>query len=269
MTKYSIILIILALLVINTNTWSQEESESTIELSRKIFGINLGTGFFQHVNLDLVNFNQQILTTSDNLIPINFKASFSYYFIPNLAIRFSSGYGYTQQKNQNNIDYSKIYLKDIIAKDESTFSVTGFPAEVTMLFQTPIDVRANSFLHFGIGFGYYIYNYKAEGTVAELNSETNTKKLEENYVNPEINLAGAAQFFVLGFDIKLGSQVGATLEFSKIGWSSMKLTRDITSQQIEAGEVEYEYKYGLWQQDYAVKNGFNDMAVSLGLFWQL
>ena len=269
MNKHSIILIILALLLINSNTWSQEEPESTIELSRKLFSINLGSGFFQNVNLDLVSFDQQILTTSDNLIPKNFKASFSYYFIPNLAIRFSSGYGYAQQKNQNNIDYSKIYLKDIVAKDEATFSVTGFPAEVTMLFQTPIDVRANSFLHFGIGFGYYIYNYKAEGTVAELNTETNTKKWEENYSNPEINLAGGAQFFVLGFDIKLGSQVGATLEFSKVGWSRLKLTRDITSQQIEAGEVDYEYKYGLSQQDYTVKNGFNDMAVSLGLFWQL
>ena len=269
MYKHIIIIILIIFIIPNTIAWSQEEPESTIELSRKIFGINLGSGFFQNVNLDLVNFDQQILTTSDNLIPINFKASFSYYFIPNLAIRFSSGYGYAQQKNQNNIDYSKIYLKDIVAKDESIFSVAGFPAEVTMLFQTPIDVRANSFLHFGIGFGYYIYNYKAEGTVAELNLVTNEQKWEENYTNPEINLAGGAQFFVLGFDIKLGSQVGATLEFSKIGWSRMKLTRDITSQQIEAGEVEYEYKYGLSQQDYTVKNGFNDMAVSLGLFWQL
>jgi len=269
MSRHSIILLILVFLLINSNAWSQEESESTIELSRKTFGINLGTGFFQHINLDLVNFDQEILTTSDNLIPINFKANFSYYFTPKLAIRFSSGYGLSRQKSHKEIDFSKIHSKDVISKNESKFTVTGFPAEVALLFQTAVDPRANIFLHFGIGLGYYVYNYKAEGTSEELESKTNKWNMEENYINPEINLSGGAQFFVLGFDINIGPKVGATLEFSKIGWSMMKLTRDIVSQEIDAGEIAYETKYGYERQDYAVMNGFNDIGVSLGIFWQL
>jgi len=269
MTKYSIIILILAFLLINSNTWSQEESEPKIELSKKTFGLNIGTGFFQNVTINLTNFQQQILTTSDNLIPINFRANFSYYFTPKLAIRFSSGYGFSQQKSHHEIDFSQMHEMDVIFKNESKFTVTGFPAEVALLCQTPIDPRANIFVHFGIGFGYYAYNYKAEGAAEELESNMNRQNRKENYVNPQINLSGGAQFFVLGFDINIGSKVGATLEFSKIGWSMMKLTRDIVSQQIEAGQVEYENKYGYWQQDYAVKNGFDDITVSLGLFWQL
>lgn len=269
MMKHSLLIFFSIFILIYNPCWSQQESESKIELSKKILGINLGTGLFQHVTQDLLNFNQQIVTTSDNLIPINFKASFSYYFIPNLAIRFSSGYGYARQKNQDKIDYSKIHLKNIVAKNESKFSVAGFPAEITMLFQIPIDVRANALLHFGVGLGYYIYNYKAEGASKEIYTETNRQIRDEKYVNPELNLSGSAQFFVLGFDIRLGAKAGATLEISKIGWSMMKLTRDIVSQEIDDGEVEYEEKYGYWQQDYTAKNGFNDIAVSLGLFWPL
>lgn len=269
MSKYTLIVYVLLFSLIVSNLHSQEQAEAKIELSKKTFGLNIGTGLFQNITMSLTNFQQEILTTSDNLIPINFKANFSYYFTPKLAIRFSSGYGFAQQKDLSKFDYSKIHLKETITRDESKFSVTGFPAEVAMIFQTPIDVRANTFLHFGIGLGYYIYNYKAEGTAREVDAETNIQQWEENYSNPAMTLSGGAQFFVLGFDINIGRNVGATLEVAKAGWSRMRLTRDIVIQQIESGEVEYENKYGYLQQDYLVKNGFDDLAVSLGIFWQL
>ncbi len=269
MSKHQFMPIILVFMLLNKPTWSQQESEPKIELSKKKFGLNIGTGFFQNVTMNLTNFQQEILTTSDNLIPINFKANFTYYFNPKLAIRFSSGYGFSQQNSHNEIDFSKIHSKDVIYKNESKFTVTGFPAEVALLFQTAIDPRANLFFHFGMGLGYYAYNYKAEGTIEELESKTNEQNREENYINPEVNLSGGAQFFVLGFDINIGAKVGATLEISKIGWSMMKLTRDIVSQEINVEEIAYETKYGYKRQDYAIKNGFDDIAVSLGVFWQL
>ncbi|UCE05913.1 MAG: hypothetical protein JSW07_20360 [bacterium] len=265
----SLILLILAFLLINSNTWSQEESEPKIELSRKTFGLNIGTGFFQSVNINLTNFQQEILTTSDNLIPINFKANFNYYFTPNLAIRFSSGYGFSQQKSKNEIDYSEIHSRDAIVKNESLFTVTGFPAEAALIFQTPVDVRATMFLHFGIGFGYYAYNYQAEGTLKEYESKTRVLTLEENYVNPAMTLSGGAQFFILGFDISITPIIGTTLEVSKVGWSMMKFTRDEIKQENKPGDVNYDKKYGYEQQDYTGRNGFDDLAVSLGIFWQL
>jgi len=266
MSKYSIILIILAILLIITPTWSQEKSEQKIELSKKKFGINIGTGFFQHINLDLLNFKQEILTTSDNLIPKNFKANFSYHFTPKLAIRFSSGYGFSRQKIQNEVDYGKINLMDIKLIDKSTFSVTGFPAEVALIFQTPVDVRASMFLHFGIGLGYYVYNYKAEGIFKEVSSKTN---IQENYRNPEMTLSGIAQSFMLGFNINISSHIGTMLEVSKLGWSSMKLSRDIVKQENEAGDIINEEKYGYQLKDYAIINGIDDLAVSFGIYWNL
>jgi hypothetical protein len=59
------------------------------------------------------------------------------------------------------------------------------------------------------------------------------------------------------------------LEVGKVGWTSMKLIGDIVKQEIESGEVAYERKYGYHQKDYIVKNGFDDVAISLGLFWNL
>jgi hypothetical protein len=265
----SLILLILAFLLINSNTWSQEESETKIELSKTSFGLNIGTGFFQNINLNLTNFNQEILTTSDNLIPINFKANFSYYFTPNLAIRFSSGYGFSQQRNQNEVDFSKIDSRDEKFEHQSKFSVTGFPAEIALIFQTPVDVRANMFVHFGLGLGYYVYNYKAEGTVEVLESETNGQQFKENYSNPEMTLSGGAQFFIFGFDINVSPSLGVTLEASKVGLSLMKLTRDIVIQTVDAGEVAYEKEYGYQKKDYTVGNGLDDLAISLGIYWQL
>ncbi len=259
----------LATLLIVAPIRSQEEAESKIELSKKTFGINVGTGLFQHVKLNLVNFNQEVLATSENIVPINFKANFNYYFTPNLAIRFSSGYGFYQQKMNSEIDFDKIHTKESIEKHEANFSVTGFPAEAVLVFQAPLDARALIFFHFGFGIGYYAYNYEAEGTLAGFDSRTNQQTLKEKYINPKITLSGGAQFFILGFDVNIAPGIVAALEFSKAGWSMMKLKRDVVAQEIEAEKVSYEIKYGYEQEDYTVRNGFDDLAVSMGIFWQL
>lgn len=269
MLRYIFIFLLLAMFLTASLAWSQEKPETKIELSRKMFGINLGTGLFQNVNLDLVNFDQTVLTTSKNLFPINFKANFSYYFTPNWAIRFSSGYGFSRQKSNDEIDYGKIHTRDTIVRNESIFTVTGFPLEAALIFQTPIDARATMFLHFGIGFGYYAYNYQAEGTFKEFDSKTSVKFREENYTNPAMTLSGGAQFFILGFNINITPLIGATLEVSKVGWGMMKLNRDFIQQEVDGGKISNETKYGFEQQDYIINNGLDDLAVSLGLFWQL
>ncbi|MCU0645428.1 MAG: hypothetical protein MUC94_14380, partial [bacterium] len=129
--------------------------------------------------------------------------------------------------------------------------------------------RANLFFHFGVGFGYYVYNYQAEGKFQQLNSKTEAKIVEEEYVNPQVTLAGGAQFFIMGLEMNINPRVSASLEVSKIGWSLMNLTQDILQQDVEAGEITNEKKYGFSRQDYSVKNGFEDIAVSLGLNWSL
>jgi hypothetical protein len=160
-------------------------------------------------------------------------------------------------------------VNNLKLKDTATFSATGFPTEIALIFKTPFDARANLFFHFGVGFGYYVYNYQAEGKFQQLNSKTEAKIVEEEYVNPQVTLAGGAQFFIMGLEMNINPRVSASLEVSKIGWSLMNLTQDILQQDVEAGEITNEKKYGFSRQDYSVKNGFEDIAVSLGLNWSL
>lgn len=259
----------LILLLFSIPLHGQEQEANRIELSRKNFGFQLGSGLFQKVNVHLSDFDQQVIATSDDLLPLDLKASFYYFFTPNLAVRFASGYGFSEQKATNHLDYSKIHLDEKIYQSETLFSVAGFPAEVTVLFQTPIDVRANSFLNFGIGLGYYVYNYQAKGTIRQLNAKTNIPMEQEKYRSPELTLSGPAQFFVMGLETKVTSRMAAILELSKIGWSNMKLTQDYVSQSVESGSITFEYQYGFWQRHYGTKSGFDDIAMSLGVLWQL
>jgi len=270
MSRYFTFLFLSIFISASQTGFSQEVSNPKIELSKKTFGLNLGTGLFQQVSVNLFDFNENVIATSEQLIPLNLKASFSYYFTPKLAIRFSSGYGFSQQRRKNNIDFNKINSLNLKLKDESVFSITGFPAEVALVFKTQIDARANVFFHFGVGLGYYAYNYEAEGSYQEYESKTNYQQLERNYDSPEMTLSGSAQFFMLGFDMRMSQHIGATFEVSKLGWSAMTLTRDAVRQVLDdRGEIAYQIKYGYYQEDYTVKNGFDDIAISIGIFWSL
>ncbi len=269
MRKLLKVFIILNLIFMNGSSWSQEKSDSKITLSKKTFSFQVGTAHFQNVKLNLFNFDQELLTSSDDLVPVDLKVNFAYYFTPSVAVKFSSGYGFSKQKNVNEIDYGKINVNNLKLKDTATFSATGFPTEIALIFKTPFDARANLFFHFGVGFGYYVYNYQAEGKFRQLNSKTEEKIVEEEYVNPQVTLSGGAQFFIMGLEMNINPRVSASLEVSKIGWSLMTLTQDVLKQDVEAGEIINETKYGFSRQDYSVKNGFEDIAVSLGLNWNL
>jgi len=269
MRKLLKVFIILNLIIMSVDSWSQEKSDAKITLSKKTFGFQVGTAHFQNVRLNLFNFDQELLTSSDDLVPVDLKVNFAYYFTPSVAVKFASGYGFSEQKNVNEIDYGKIDMQNLKLTDSATFSATGFPTEIALIFKTPFDARANLFFHFGVGFGYYVYNYQAEGKFRQLMSKTAEKIIEEEYVNPQVSLSGGAQFFIMGLEMNINSRVSASLEVSKIGWSLMTLTQDILKQDIEAGEITNEKKYGFSRQDYSVKNGFEDIAVSLGLNWNL
>lgn len=269
MVKLLKFVIFVSLIFMDVNAYCQQESDSKIMLSKKTFGFQVGTGYFQNVRMNLFNFDQQLLATSDDLVPVNLKVNFSYYFIPSLAIRFSSGYGFSKQKNASEIDYGEIDVQNLKSHESSTFSAAGFPTEAALIFKTPFDARATMFFHLGIGIGYYVYNYQAEGKFRELTSKTNEKIIAEEYANPQMTLSGGAQFFIMGLEININSRLSALLEVTKVGWSLMTLTQDILKQDVESGKITNERKYGFSRQDYTVKNGFEDLAVSLGLNWNL
>jgi len=262
-------LLIFIILVVNIPCFSQNQTSLQEGSDKMTLGLNFGTGFFQHIKMNLTNFNQENITTSDNLVSTNIKASFNYYITPKVAVRFSSGYGFARQTSVGEVDYGAIDSMNVKIDNESIFSMVGFPVETTLLFQTAIDNNENLLIHVGIGMGYYSYNYKAEGSLKESYSESNETKLTEEYINPEMTLSGWAQFFTLGLNINLSQNMGASLEISKIGLSYMHIRNDIIKQQIDDHEIEYEYNYGYRQQDYKSRSGLEDVAISLGIYWRL
>ena len=273
MLRQTVTIILLIFLFMNVPGLSQDQTSLRNLPNKMTLGLNLGTGLFQNINMDLVNFDQEVLVTSDNLVPTTFKANFNYYITPNVAVRFSSGYGFTRQTYHGESDFRDIDTLDVILTDESIFTMAGFPLETALIFQTAIDKNQNISLYFGLGFGYYAYNYKAEGTFNYTEfvnvAEPDTIKWEENYLNPEMSLSGVSQFFVLGLNINLGSNFGASFEVSKIGLSYMRLRNDIIKQEISGHKVTYEVKYGSRRHDYKKKNGFDDVAITAGIYWRL
>ena len=267
--KKKIQLSIIVFFLLNISIWAQDQQQHAMPLNELTLGLSLGTGFFQNMQLNLINFQEEILKTSDNLVPTNIKAHFSYYFTPKIAVRFSSGYSFAKQTDKEKIDYGEIDSLNLKLADKSDFIMNGFPIETTLLFQTPLDKNENTLLHFGIGIGYYSYNYKAEGIYKELYSDTDDTKWKEEYNNPEITLSGWAQFFVMGFDINLSNDFGASFEISKIGLSFINIKNDVVLQKVYDHEIEYEIKYGYQQYDYKKKSGLEDVALSLGIYWRL
>lgn len=268
MRRFFIRLNLLIFITSYSLAWGQADTKE-IQLSKKAFSVTLGNGLFQQVKMELLNFDNQIITTSGSIFPLNIKANFHYYFTPKLALRFSSGYVFLRASSEDMIDYSIIHAQEKKKEEVANFSVTGFPAEMAIIFQAPLDVRANMFFHFGLGMGYYVYNYRAEGTAKQVDTKTNLPLLRENYVNPEMTLAGFAQFFLLGFDLSLSHRIGATIEIAKAGFGHLNLTRDIMNQEVSGGKIASETKYGVSRQPYPIAGGLDDLAISLGLYWPL
>jgi len=273
MLRQKVTIILLIFLFLNVPNLCQGQTSIRNLPNKMTLGLNLGTGLFQNIKMDLVNFDQEILVTSDNLVPTTFKANFNYYITPNVAVRFSSGYGFTRQTYSDKSDFRNIDDLDIILTDEAIFTMDGFPLETALIFQTAVDKNQNISVYIGLGFGYYAYNFKAKGTFNYTEfvnaAEPDTIKWEENYLNPEMSLSGVAQFFVLGLNINLGQNFGASFEISKIGLSYMRLKSDIIKQEIAGHNVTYEVKYGSRRHDYKKKNGLDDVAITAGIFWRL
>jgi hypothetical protein len=267
-TKVEAFLILFLFLITSFSiSYSQNEDLEPIEnVNQSTMGIELGTGQFQHLTLSLLNFENQVIASSDEMIPTQIKANFNYGITSNFFIRFSSGYSFCQQTNREENDLGRIDTLDMVTKHKSAFHLYGFPSDATLLFKTKVDNQEKFGIYFGLGAGYYIYNLQAEGYFKQTDSKTNQT---EEYLNPEMTLSGWAQFFVLGFTIDVYKNLGATFEVSKIGLSSMKVDQDILKQQIYNEKIVNQIKYGYKAQNYSSKSGFDEATVSVGVFWKL
>ncbi|MCI0493696.1 hypothetical protein L0Z72_01720, partial [candidate division KSB1 bacterium] len=239
------------------------------EMQRSKLGISLGTGFFQDLKLNLVDFNNQIFNSSDELVPSCAKAYFWYNITPQFVFRFSSGLCFSRQTEYGQVNYAQIDSMNVRYKDKAIFSMEGYPAEVALIFQYPLDSHKKMHINFGIGLGYYVYNYRTEGSYIQISSLTDEMTWIEEYVNPEYTLSGWAQFFQLGLHLNLNKNFGAFFEFSKVGLSFMKIDQDMIKQNVYDRKVEYSEKYGYRQRDYTAQSGFDDLTMAVGVFFSL
>ncbi|MBD3287191.1 hypothetical protein GF337_00160 [candidate division KSB1 bacterium] len=258
----------LSMLIATTN-WSQAQTSRTDYVPFTSMAVKFGTGFFQDMQLNLTNFENEVIATSDQLVPATLQAEFNYYFHPKVGLRFSSGYGYSQVDDKSAVNYEIIDTDEAIYRNKSTFKMSGFPVELAIVFRNSISQSQNIFLKLGLGVGYYAYNFRSEGALRKLDGETSELIWEELYSNPELSLSGAAQFFLFGMDINITSEIGATLELSKVGLSFVKVKQDVVEQVIFNREIENQIKYGYWERAYHPQNGLDDIALSVGIFWKL
>ncbi len=254
----------LLLLLFQSSGWGQTPAESN-----KSIGVIFGTGFFQQTRLELTNFKQEIIATSDYLVPTNFKADFSYYLTPHFALRFSSGYAFARQVNKYFVDYSRLDSAEVKFSDKARFTMSGFPVETAMIFQMPVDADNTLFFHVGLGMGYYAYNYRTSGITKEASSVTDRVNWQEEYLVPDVTLSGWAQFILFGIHLHVSKNVGASFELSKVGLSYVKIKQDIARLDIYGREIQNQFIYGVRQQDYNAQTGFDDVALSLGIYWRL
>ena len=261
--------ILLLIILITTTAWSQTNTPKAEYQPFSTMAVKFGTGFFQNMTLDLVNFENQVITSSDQMVPATLQAEFNYFFHPNVAVRFSSGYGYSQFEDKGYVNYGIIDTEQAKYHNKATFKMTGFPVDLAILFRNSVSKDQNIFLKLGLGVGYYAYNFKSDGELRKIDAETNALIWEEQYSNPTLSLSGAAQYFVFGMDINISSKIGASFELSKVGLSFVKVKQDVVEQVIYNREVENQIKYGYWERAYHPQNGLDDIALSVGLYWRL
>lgn len=266
--KNKSIFIIIVLLWISS-VYSQEARRNIVNSGFSYLGLKTGIGFFQNINLDLTDFTDQVIASSDQMVPTNIQAEYTYYFHPKVGIRFSSGYCFSIDGGKNLYETDGIDSAAVMYRGESTFSMSGFPADLAVIFRNAITDKKDVFLKMGIGFGYYAYNYKSEGELKKVQILTNDRLWIEQYRNPEITLSGFAQFFIVGMDVQFTKNLGATIEMSKVGMSNMKITKDLIEQEVYDREISNEIKYGYDEKSYQPQSGFDDVALTFGVFWRL
>lgn len=123
------------------------------------------------------------------------------------------------------------------------FETTGFPIEAELLFAKPLTADNEFSIFFGIGAGYYNYNYSEEGESTGITYKE------------EIEITGIAQYFTFGSEVKITDQSTAFLQFKKPGLSFVKAKT--------TGD------YSAMEEDAKSLIGFWDVGIAVGFKWSI
>ena len=245
--------------------WCHAQSDLVPE---NYFGIMSGTSTVQGIRLTLSDRNGQPLAESAGLIPFTGTAFYQHALSRHAAVRFSSGYMWARYRDESYRDFSKIDSAFTTTNTRSTFSCEGFPLEISVLFHNSVDESQRLRWLCGIGVGYYSLNYQARITTTDRDYNSSRSR-EQTIENDPLTLAGWAQFFTLGFQLRLTQYMQAMCQLSKIGMSGLYLQRDLVRTADYHDKSKWQRQYGYTREHYAPKPGLNDLSFTVGLLWKL
>lgn len=219
-------------------------------------GMDYGLSIIQTSQLSLA---VQEVETAGAIVPKNIRGRVEFALNPYTLVRVAGGYGSTEEKQESEATFSN----GLKSSGEATFNSSGFLGEGALIYQVPIDDKSVFAVRFGLGAGYYSYNFKQKGFQEQV---FGGQVAREEYEEPEVKIAGFAQSFIIGLMIGGNAKVSATVEVAKLGLSFMKMTQDIEETLIDPNtNQETKRKAGERKADFNASNGLEDLAITVGL----
>lgn len=216
--------------------------------SKLALGLDYGSGVIQPSNT-YPFFAPGILTTLESqTVPKHLRGRLEFTLNPVILLKLSAGYGSTTEMQKWGYLYA---FTNTIQIDVET-KTTGIPVEGAILFQTPIDKKEILNVRMGLVLGYYSYKTKITGFVDD-GVTGERRDIDE----PDITISGFAQSFMFGAGIQLSRKVSAFFEFSKLGFSFLKLKQNFLD--------ENNQKTGEREEDYNAAQGLDDLGMAIGV----
>jgi len=164
----------------------------------------------------------------------NIFISFNGYLNDSFQLSFKVGYGWNIHKYSFKSGIDESLTEDI---------TSGIPFECEVKYQHFMEKDSVFEPLIGIGIGYYNYNTTHKSTSGS------------NKYSTDYSTEGLGQYIVFGLNIHMSNRVTSSIQFKKI------MIHSITTE----CEVEgYTYKV-----DYGQQNGFNDLGILFGVYYNL
>jgi hypothetical protein len=226
-------------------------------------GLDYGAAMIQRAQPFFFSpFSSSPLLPSDAVIPKNVRGHVDFNVSSSFALRLSVGYGMARHKSSFTGKSEPAGSAQL--HSEATVTASGVPLEGVMLFQLPLNDTQRFAVHFGVGGGFYSYKLKTEGFDEITGSSVPSENRRINFSIPEVKLSGPAQFFLLGFDLRLNAKLRATFELSKLGFSGLKAKQEATNELNFPGGPNLVITEKQ-QDNYNAGSGFNDIGLSFGM----
>lgn len=212
-------------------------------------GLDYGSGVIQPIDIFPIIIPGIADILEIQTVPKHIRGRLEFMPNPMILLRFSGGYGSTTDEQKFETAFNGTTYKFV--KEVKT---TGIPIEGTIFLQTPIENKEVFKVRLGLVLGYYSYKTKFTGFIERFAGGTGERS---DIDEPDIKISGFAQSFMVGGSIQLSRKMSVFFEFSKLGFSFLKLKQDFLNEDNQ--------KVGGREKDYNAAPGLDDLGMSIGV----